>query len=183
MPEAVQNRFQVLHVLSDERSKINDLFEKEVRELSEAFEKRKLPLVEKRDKILEGTLTEFDDMGLEFDATHAKLETAVAGIVRSEEEKKAEEEEAKNHTPTNVDHLKDKPGVPDFWSKAIKNHAMLQSVVTEKDAPILEHLTKLVCRQTKVPRPQLTVSMTFSENEFFTNSELSFTAVADEDTN
>ena len=36
MPAAVQNRFRALHVFSDERSKINDLFEQEVRELSEA---------------------------------------------------------------------------------------------------------------------------------------------------
>ena len=55
MPENVQKRFQSLYVFSDERSKINDQFEKEVRELSEAFEKRKLPILQKRDAILEGT--------------------------------------------------------------------------------------------------------------------------------
>jgi len=61
MPEQVRNRFQSLYVFSDERSKINDQFEKEVRELSEAFEKRKIPILEKRDQILVGTLTDFDD--------------------------------------------------------------------------------------------------------------------------
>lgn len=55
MPENVQKRFQSLYVFSDERSKINDQFEKEVRELSEAFEKRKLPILQKRDAIIEGT--------------------------------------------------------------------------------------------------------------------------------
>ena len=54
MPENVQKRFQSLYVFSDERSKINDQFEKEVRELSEAFEKRKLPILQKRDQIIEG---------------------------------------------------------------------------------------------------------------------------------
>ena len=61
MPESVRPRFQSLYVFSDERSKINDQFEKEVRELSEAFEKRKIPILEKRDQILAGTLTAFDD--------------------------------------------------------------------------------------------------------------------------
>ena len=75
-------------MLSDERSKINDLFEKEVKELSERFEKRKLPILEKRDKILAGTLTEFDDYCIEFDNTQTRLQTAVAGIVKTEEEKK-----------------------------------------------------------------------------------------------
>lgn len=143
MPAAVQNRFRALHVFSDERSKINDLFEQEVRELSEAFERRKLPILEKRDKILDGTSTEFDDACVEFDTRKGKLEAAVAGIVKTEEEKEAEAEEAKAHTPTDVSHLADAPGVPDFWAKAIKNHAMLQSIITEKDAPILEHLTTL----------------------------------------
>ena len=67
MPAAVQNRFRALHVFSDERSKINDEFEKEVRELSESFERRKIPILEKRDKILAGTLTDFDDACNEFD--------------------------------------------------------------------------------------------------------------------
>uniref|UniRef100_A0A7S3I5S4 Nucleosome assembly protein n=1 Tax=Favella ehrenbergii TaxID=182087 RepID=A0A7S3I5S4_9SPIT len=182
MPENVQKRFQSLYVFSDERSKINDQFEKEVRELSEAYEKRKLPILQKRDAILAGTNTEFDDSCIEFDTTFAKLETAVAGIVKTDDEKEADAEEEKAHEPTNVEHLKEKPGVPDFWSKAIKNHAMLQSVITEKDAPILEHLTNLNCSQVKLPSPKLTVTMTFSENEFMTNETLSFTAVADNDT-
>lgn len=112
-----------------------------------------------------------------------KCETIVAGIVKTEEEKAADEEEAKAHVPTDVTHLVDKPGVPDFWAKAIKNHAMLQSIVTEKDAPILENLTKLHATQVKLPAPKLTITMTFKENEFFTNESLSFAAIADGDTN
>ena len=183
MPENVRTRFQCLHVFSDERSKINDLFEKEVRELSEAFEKRKLPIVKKRDDILDGTNTTFDDACIEFDTTVTKLQAAVAGIVKTEEEKEADEEEAKEHKPTNVDHLKDKAGVPDFWSTAIKNHAMLQTVVTEQDSPILDHIKKLHASQEKIPRPKLTVTFTFGENEYFSNDTISFTALADNDTN
>ena len=67
MPTNVQKRFQNLYIFSDERSKINDEFEKEVRELSESFERRKIPILEKRDKILAGTLTDFDDFCNEFD--------------------------------------------------------------------------------------------------------------------
>ena len=68
----------------------------------------------------------------------------------------------------------DKQGVPDYWAKAIKNHAMLQSIITEKDAPILENLTKLHAAQVKLPVPKLTITMTFKENEFFTNESLTF---------
>ena len=45
MPEQVSDRFRQLYVYSDERSKINDMFEKEVKELSERFEQRKIPLL------------------------------------------------------------------------------------------------------------------------------------------
>ena len=133
MHSNVQQRFQCLYVYSDERSKINDQFEKEVRELSEAFEKRKLPILAQRDEIVAGTNTSFDDACIEFDTAFAKIETAVAGIIKTDEEKEADAEEEKAHEPTNVEHLKEKPGVPDYWTKAIKNHAMLQSVITEKD--------------------------------------------------
>ena len=49
MPEKTQDRFKVLHVLSDKRSKINDEFEKEMKLLSEKFEQKKKPFLEKRD--------------------------------------------------------------------------------------------------------------------------------------
>jgi len=72
MPDTVQNRFRCLHVYSDERSKINDLFEKEVRELSERFEQRKIPILQKRDKILDGSTLTFDDDCILFDNAMAK---------------------------------------------------------------------------------------------------------------
>ena len=54
MPSTVQNRFKVLHMLSDERSKINDLFEEEVKQLTAKMEEKKKPILEKRDMILAG---------------------------------------------------------------------------------------------------------------------------------
>ena len=179
----VQNRFKSLYVFSDERSKLNDLFEKEVRELSEKFEKRKVPILNKRDNILNGEITEFDDACIEFDEKFTKLETAVAGIVKTEEEKERDAEEESKHTPVPVEHLKDKAGVPDFWQNAIKNHEMLQTIITDADKPIMKHLKTLHAAQCKIPQPQLTITMTFEQNEYFTNETISFIAVADNDTN
>ena len=59
MPANVQNRFKVLHMLSDERSKINDEFEKEVKALEAKFMERKKPLLLKRNDIVLGKITEF----------------------------------------------------------------------------------------------------------------------------
>ena len=47
----------------------------------------------------------------------------------------------------------------------------------------MEHLTGLKASQVKIPVPKLTVTMTFSANEFFSNESISFVATADGDTN
>ena len=67
LPANLHGRFKSLYVFSSESSKIDDLFEKEVRELSEAFEKRKLPFIEKRNQIVAGTMTDFDDSIVEYE--------------------------------------------------------------------------------------------------------------------
>jgi hypothetical protein len=45
MPANVQNRFKVLHMLSDQRSKVNDLFEAEVKALEAKYNEKKKPLL------------------------------------------------------------------------------------------------------------------------------------------
>jgi len=100
----------------------------------------------------------------------------VAGIVKSDEEKKEDEEEDAKHMPTDVAYLKDKKGVPDFWKKAIQNNAMLSQIVTEKDREVLEHLVDVKCVQSEEPSINLKVSMKFAPNDFFTNEVLEYTA-------
>jgi len=50
------------------RSKINDEFEKEVKALSLRFDKKKAPILEKRNKILSGELEEFDQFKADYDS-------------------------------------------------------------------------------------------------------------------
>jgi len=54
MPKIVQDRFKVLHMLSDERSKINDEFDIKVKELQMKIAEKKRPLLEQRNKIVAG---------------------------------------------------------------------------------------------------------------------------------
>ena len=68
MPEKIQNRFKVLHMLSDERSRINDEFEKELKALEAKIELKRAPLLAKRAQILKGELTNFDEFLAPFDA-------------------------------------------------------------------------------------------------------------------
>lgn len=95
--------------------------------------------MEKRDNVLNGEILEFDDLVTEYDKSVPILKEIVDGIQskKSEEDKEEDAEEEEKHEPTNVSHLEDKAGVPDFWYKAIEGHPMLMQIITEKDKPIL----------------------------------------------
>ena len=83
--------------------------------------------MEKRDNVLNGEITEFDDLVEDYEKSVPILKEIVDGIQskKSEEDKEEDKEEEEKHEPTNVEYLKDKAGVPDFWSKAIEGHPML----------------------------------------------------------
>ena len=136
MPDKVQARFKVLKVLSDKRSKLSDDFDREIKEIEQKIAARKKPLYELRQKIVEGQVTEFGEYTHKFAEAHAKLETLHAETVAkaTEDEKKELEEEVK---AVDVDNLKGKTGVPDFWWRSIKNNQMIYELVKEKDEAIL----------------------------------------------
>ena len=74
-------------------------------------------------------------------------------------------------------------GVKDFWRRAIKHHPGIQQAVSEKDAPIFEHLTNVHVERLRLPNLRIETTMTFEENEYFTNKELKCIAIADPNTN
>jgi len=101
------------------------------------------------------------------------LETIVAGIIKTDKEKEEDEEEAKNHEPTNVDHLKDKAGIPDFWKKCFKNNKMIAQIVREKDEDVFDHFHDLETEESITDKKKkITVTLHFSTNEWFTNDKL-----------
>ena len=133
MPANVQNRFKVLHMLSDERSKINDLFELEVKALEAKYMEKKKPLLEKRNDLVLGKITDFSEFIPKYEETYQQVGTIVAGIVKSAQEKEEDAAEALEHKPTDTNHLKEIQGVPDFWSVAVKNNQMMMQYIREKD--------------------------------------------------
>jgi hypothetical protein len=123
MPKEVQDRFKVLHMLSDKRSKLNDEFNDACKKLeAQIFEKKK-PYLDKRKKIVMGELEEFGDLIPKFDQTHQDLEKKVAAIVKPEEPEDEDKEPEKE--PTDVSYIKGKKGVPEFWPKAMKQNRLI----------------------------------------------------------
>ena len=171
MPASVQGRFKVLHMLSDERSKINDEFEIAAKKISAKFALLKRPHLEKRNAIVRGEETDFAEYVPKFDASVPALETIVAGITKAS--KDDDDEEEKEHVPTDVSGLVGKVGVPDFWGKAVKNNQILMQAVREKDADVMAHLIDVTAERNEEAN-NLSISTKWSENQWFTNSELTF---------
>jgi nucleosome assembly protein 1-like 1 len=168
MPKEVQDRFKVLHMLSDKRSKLNDEFNDACKKLEQQIADKKKPFLEKRKQIISGEMTEFGQLIDRFEDTHKELEKKVAAIVKPlPTEGAGEEEKEEEKIPTDVTYLKGKKGVPDFWVRAMKSNRLIWDQVKEKDEEIMETL--------------LHIETEASENEITKNMVLNLTMVFAED--
>ena len=136
MPKEVQDRFKVLHMLSDKRSKLNDEFNEACKKLEAKIMEKKKPFLDQRKQVIDGETESFGDLVEKFDTNHESLVTKVACIVKAP--KVAGEEEEPEKVPTDVSYLKGKKGIPDFWVRAIKSNKLIMDQVKDKDEKIIE---------------------------------------------
>lgn len=175
MPEQVQNRFKVLHMLSDKRSKLNDEFMDACKKIEEKMNAKKKPYLDQRTQIINGEQTEFGELITRFDTTHKDLQEKVAAIVKPEGDEKEEEKE-----PTDVNYLKGQKGIPDFWVRAIKANRLIWDQVKEKDQAVMEHLKHVETTQGEGDDKNMTLQlkMVFSaDNDHFVPPVLETTLV------
>lgn len=118
-------------------------------------------------------MTEFETYKAEFASHYSDLELLHAenSTIKKSPEEPKEEEEVK---PVDVENLKGKLGIPDFWYRSIKNNQMIYELVKEKDEVILENHLQNIETEKKEPdttdpnsRKSLSVKFHFSENEYF----------------
>mmetsp|Transcript_4164 Transcript_4164/g.7054 ORF Transcript_4164/g.7054 Transcript_4164/m.7054 type:complete len:280 (+) Transcript_4164:74-913(+) len=172
MPKQIQDRFKVLHMLSDKRSKLNDEFNEACKKLEAQIREKKQPLLKQRKDIISGETTEFGELVSRFEESHKELEKKVAAIVKPEEEKDEEEKE-----PTDVSYLKGKQGIPDFWLKAMKSNRLIWDQVKEKDEELiqcLKHVQTDVSEEEASKNMIITLTLVFEDkaSEFFAPNEL-----------
>ncbi len=186
MPDKVQARFKVLKVLSDKRSKLSDEFDKEIKLIEQQMAAKKKPLYDTRAKIISGEHNDFTDYKAKFDEAHAKVETEHAETVaKKKEEKEEAPEEVK---AVDVENLKGKAGIPDFWWRAIKNNQMIFELVKEKDEAILQNIRHVESERSDATpgdassRSALTVKFHFNDNEYFSEKVLTLRIVYRPDT-
>ena len=177
MPKEVQDRFKVLHMLSDKRSKLNDEFNEACKKLEAKILEKKKPFLDQRKDIIAGETESYGDLTEKFDTTHEDLKTKVAAIVKPPKKEGEEEDPVKE--PLDVSYLKGKKGVPDFWVRAIKSNKLIMDEVKPNDEKIIDlvtHVETMTKENEETKNMELTLSMTFQkENDFFTNETLSVT--------
>jgi hypothetical protein len=99
----------------------------------------------------------------------------------AEGDKKAEEDE--EIKAVDVENLKGQAGIPDFWSRSIKNNQMIFELVKEKDEPILKFIKHVESERVEAEegkpdsRKHLIVKFYFNKNEYFTEEVLSVKVV------
>jgi len=64
------------------------------------------------------------------------------------------------------------PALPGFWCKAMKHHEAFEDKIKEWDEPVLEHMTDVEVEKFDPETKGFKVIFRFSENEYFSNTEL-----------
>jgi len=179
MPAEVQTRFKGLYMISNHCTCIGDQMDRDMEALEAAYAAKKEPLYATRESIIEGKETDFTAAVKTFDEAIPLLEVQAAKVKYSAEEQAEVDAANAEHEPVKVNHLEEVAGIPDFWLQAVKNNEMMMAIIKEKDMEALESITKLSV--SKVMRPEegvecaKSITFTFGENEFFSNTELTCT--------
>ena len=168
MPKEVQDRFKVLHMLSDKRSKLNDEFNEACKKVEMKIAEKKKPFMDQRKKIISGEMSEFGELIPRFEEVHKDLEKRVAAIVTPPDEKKEDDKDEPEKTPTDVSYLKGQKGIPDFWVRAMKSNRLIWDQVKEKDESLIEklkHVETIQSENEKSKNMVLTLKMVFDSSQ------------------
>ena len=160
MPKDLQDRFKALHMLSDQRSVINDQYNESVNKIESQVREETAPFLIERKQIISGEKTEFAAYIPTFEQSLKELEQRI----------KANPELAKppinEKKPMDLAYLQGKTGVPEFWIRAMEMCPAIWDNVNEKDDEILE---KLVHVETSSSETDVTKNYVLTLRMFFEN--------------
>lgn len=156
LPEPVRRRISGLRGVQKEHSKLEAQFQEEVLQLEKKYFAKFTPLYEKRAKIVNGQ--------------EEPTEVEIAAGKEDEDSEDEEDEEPKEKKEVSTEVM---TGVPEFWLSAMKNNVLLAETITERDEAALKHLTDI--RLSYLDTPGFKLHFVFSENEFFSNKEITKT--------
>ncbi|OXV11731.1 hypothetical protein Egran_00504 [Elaphomyces granulatus] len=158
LPAPVRRRVAGLKGIQKDHAKLEAEFQEEFLQLEKKYLQKYTPLYQRRAIIVGGAS----------EPTDAEV---VAGQDNQEgDEVKQDEDEQKKEEPAAETLM---IGIPEFWLSAMKNQISLNEMITDRDEEALRHLTDI--RMEYLDRPGFRLIFEFSENEFFTNKNISKT--------
>jgi nucleosome assembly protein 1-like 1 len=158
LPAPVRRRVAGLKGIQKDHAKLEAEFQEEFLQLEKKYLQKYTPLYQRRAIIVSGAS----------EPTDAEV---VAGQDNQEgDEVKQDEDEQKKEEPAAETSM---IGIPEFWLSAMKNQISLNEMITDRDEEALRHLTDI--RMEYLDRPGFRLIFEFSENEFFTNKNISKT--------
>ncbi|XP_054710477.1 nucleosome assembly protein 1-like 1 isoform X2 [Uloborus diversus] len=161
LPKPVQRNVKALKKLQLTHVNLEVEFFKELHELEMKYEKKYLPLYEKRAAIVNGSVVPTDEE-CDFQSDSEKE------LELSNEIQKVKVED---DTDQKTDESADIKGIPEFWLTALKNAPTVADMIEEYDDPILKHLID-VKAYTHAEPMSFDLEFIFEPNDFFTNSTL-----------
>ncbi|KAI8802879.1 hypothetical protein BJ742DRAFT_683743 [Cladochytrium replicatum] len=157
IPPQVQKRLDALKNLQDKHTELEAKFREEILALDRKYLALNQPLYDRRAEIIAG-----------------KSEPSEEESTRKPEKKDDEDGEADVQATPLPPFDANTSGVPQFWLTVLKNHPQIAEQITERDEEALKSLTDI-----KVEfldgNPGFKLTFSFSENAFFTDSELTKT--------
>lgn len=180
LPAEAKRRVEALKGVQVKYTELENQMKREMLELEKKYLALATPLFDRRHEILSGASDPTDE--------EVAAGEAVTTKDKEDEEKDGEGDElaqaltklatAKAKADKKSDDMDtDEPnesakGIPQFWLTTLRNHAHLQTAITERDEEALEYLADVRLEYLKDPDLGFKIIFSFGENPFFENKTL-----------
>lgn len=116
-------------------------------------------------------------------AEHRRKEiiTGTGAPVSDEEVKKGFPEDHAGKVSIEGDDGAEEAGIKNFWLEVLSHHVVLESMIQDHDAEVLEHLLNITSRIVDGGIGSLEVAFHFAPNDFFEEEVLTLTCIAGKD--
>ncbi|XP_061773727.1 nucleosome assembly protein 1-like 4a isoform X2 [Nerophis ophidion] len=164
LPKAVKRRVHALKRLQVQYANIEAKFYEEIHELERKYAALYLPLYDKRQEFVTGTVEPTEE---ECEWHSDKDEEAE---ISEEIKEKIAIDATKKEDAAPVE---DPKGIPEFWLTIFKSVDMLSDMIQEHDEPILKHLRDIKVKFSEPGQPMsFTLEFHFESNGYFNNAVL-----------
>ncbi|CAL1697113.1 unnamed protein product [Somion occarium] len=164
LPTEIKLNVEALKGVHVKQAELQNQYKRECLALEKKYAELHKPLYERRKEIITG-------------ASKPTPEEIEAG------EKVSAKEDEEFTPPSKEGKEPSADGIPEFWLTALRNHIVLNEIITDRDAAALKHLVdvRIDYLPPTDPKPGFKLSFHFTPNEFFENEVLEKTYLYQEE--